>query len=57
MSIPDYLQEEIEKFKYNKKHGIPDIATEENAYAFINLAYSNNRITKDEANKLKNMLF
>ena len=52
MEIPDYIQEEIDKFIEEKKNNINRCTTIENIYAYIRLAKKVGRITDAEANKI-----
>ena len=52
MEVPDYIQQEIEKYIYEKKHNIKRITTYEKIIAFIGLAKVNGRITEEEAKKI-----
>lgn len=54
--IPNYIVDEIEKYKWKKANGNSGVATYENIFALIGLALFNKRITEVEANEIKTML-
>ena len=56
MIIPDYIQEEIDKYMIERNNGIKRFTTYENIIAFINLARVAGRITNEEAEAIKKMI-
>lgn len=56
LDIPDYVQDEINKYQYKKKNGNSGIATYHNILALIRLAVVNNRITEEQAKKIEELV-
>lgn len=56
LDIPDYVQDEIDKYKYKKQNGNSGIATYHNILALIRLAVVNNRITEEQAKKIEELV-
>jgi hypothetical protein len=54
--IPDYIKDEIEKYKWKKENGNSGIATYNNILALIRLAVVNNRITEQQAEEIKEVV-
>lgn len=54
--IPDYVREEIEKYKAEKEAGFVGINTLDTIYLFINMAKLNNRITNEEADEIRKLV-
>lgn len=54
--IPDYIADEIEKYKWKKANGNSGVETYENILSLISLALFNKRITEDEANEIKKII-
>ena len=55
--IPDYVKDEIEIYLWKKEHKKSGIATFNNALALIGLARASKRITKEEAEQIKVLLY
>ncbi len=56
MEIPEYIEEEIENYIYEKKNNINKFTTYENILAFIKLAKMTGRITEEEAEEIKRII-
>ena len=57
LKIPDYVADEIEIYLWKKRNGKSGIATFDNIFALIGLARINNRITKEEAEKIRALVY
>lgn len=56
VKIPDYILDEIEKYKWKKQNNNSGIATYYNILSLMRLAVVNNRITEQEAKYIEKML-
>lgn len=56
VKIPDYILDEIEKYKWKKKNNNSGIATYYNILSLVRLAVVNNRITEQEAKDIEKMV-
>ena len=56
VKIPDYILDEIEKYKWKKQNNNSGIATYYNILSLILLAVVNNRITEQEAKDIEKMV-
>ena len=56
VKIPDYILDEIEKYKWKKQNNNSGIATYYNILSLIRLAVINNRITEQEAKDIEKMV-
>ena len=56
MKIPDYVDDEIEKYKWKKQNGNSGVATYENIKSLLGLAVLNKRITKDQADRIMKLV-
>lgn len=56
LDIPDYVQDEIDKYKYKKLNGNSGISTYHNIFALIRLAVVNNRITENQAKEIEKIV-
>lgn len=56
VKIPDYILDEIEKYKWKKQNNNSGIATYYNILSLIRLAVVNNRITEQEAKDIEKMV-
>lgn len=54
--IPDYVNDEIEKYKWKKQNGNSGIATYENIKSLLGLAVLNNRITREQADRIMKLV-
>lgn len=52
MNVPNYVTEEIEKYKHEKVFNHTSIITYENAKSFIRLAYVNGWLSEQDKDKL-----
>ena len=56
MEIPDYIQEEINKYLEEKRNNKTRFTTYDNINAYINLARTVGRITEGEAEMIKKII-
>lgn len=56
MNIPDYIEEEISKYRYERKNNIYCLETFNDIMLFINLAQLNNRLNEKEAQEIRHMV-
>lgn len=56
MNIPDYIEEEISKYRYERKNNIYCNDIFNNIMLFINLAQLNNRLNEKEAQEIRQMV-
>lgn len=56
MNIPDYIEEEISKYRYKRKNNIYYNDIFNNIMLFINLAQLNNRLNEKEAQEIRQMV-
>lgn len=56
MEIPDYVNDEIEKYKWKKQNGNSGVATYANIKSLLGLAVMNKRITREQAEKIMKLV-
>ena len=56
MEIPDYVDDEIKKYKWKKQNGNSGVATYENIKSLLGLAVVNKRITREQANEIMKLV-
>lgn len=56
MEIPDYVNDEIEKYKWKKQNGNSGVATYENIKSLLGMAIMNDRITREQANEIMKLV-
>lgn len=56
MEIPDYVNEEIEKYKMKRQNGNSGVATYDNIKSLLGLAVVNKRITREQANEIMKLV-
>jgi hypothetical protein len=54
--IPDYIKDEIEKYKWKKKNGNSGVATYDNIKSLLGLAIMNKRITREQADQIMKLV-
>lgn len=52
MQLPDYLEEEIQKYKFEKMNNKCSIITYQNVVSYIGLAYMNGWFSQEDKEKL-----
>mgnify|MGYP003373594069 FL=1 len=57
LKIPDYVKDEINIYLWKKENGKSGIATFDNIFALIGLAKINKRITEEEAEKIRELVY
>ena len=57
LKIPDYVKDEINIYLWKKENGESGIATFDNIFALIGLAKINKRITEEEAEKIRELVY
>lgn len=56
MEIPDYVNDEIEKYKWKRQNGNSGVATYENIKSLLGMAIMNDRITREQANEIMKLV-